>query len=81
MQPRLDIVRKGMTATAVSLIAVVPMLGGCQEPLFPDNVPRSQYERYEALRGEAAPRYAPSRSPTGPRQPALRERLAPRDGY
>ena len=62
--------------------AALLMSVGCREPLFPDRAPRSQYERYDALRGEAAPRYEQQRGRgPGPRQPALRERLRPHDGY
>lgn len=70
---------------AVAALAMGVMLvgvSGCQEPLFADGTPRSQYERFDALRGDAAPRYEPQRGRgPGPRRPALRERLAPRDGY
>ena len=50
-------------------------LGGCEKPLFPESMPRTQYERYDRLRG----RYIPSQQMNayGGAQPALRERLAP----
>ena len=53
-------------------------LAGCQDPLFPDDAPRSPYQRYQALRGESAPRY--ERGKQGAREPALRERLRPLGG-
>jgi hypothetical protein len=27
-------------------------IGGCQKPLFPKDEPRTQYDRYDAIRGE-----------------------------
>lgn len=70
--------------TLLALTAGMVTLGGCREPLFPERAPRTQYERYDALRGEAAPRYEQSpgqgRAP-GSRRPALRERLRPDGGY
>jgi hypothetical protein len=50
-------------------------LGGCEKPLFPETMPRTQYERYDRLRG----RYIPSQQMNvyGGSEPALRERLSP----
>lgn len=61
-----------------SLLLLVLALGagGCEKPLFPSNLPRTQYERYDEMRG----RYVPSDNidpVTGERRPALRERLSP----
>lgn len=50
-------------------------VGGCEKPLFPENMPRTQYERYDRLRG----RYTPAEQANvyGGSEPALRERLSP----
>lgn len=60
-----------LTLLALSLTA------GCSEPLFTDNAPRSQYERYAALRGRSAPQVETDSN--GREKPALRERLRPLD--
>jgi hypothetical protein len=64
----------------ISLLSLVMMLGlgtlgGCEAPLFPEALPRTQYERSDRLRGTYAPKDAPG--PYGDAQPALRERLMP----
>ena len=53
------------------------MLGlcGCEKPLFPRDLPRTQYERYDRLRGQYIP--AESINEFGGFEPALRERLSP----
>ena len=48
---------------------------GCEKPLFPDNMPRTQYERYDRLRGRYIP--AEQANAYGGAEPALRERLSP----
>lgn len=50
-------------------------VGGCEKPLFPQDMPRTQYERYDRLRG----RYVPGQQVNnfGGTEPALRERLTP----
>ncbi len=58
----------------ILLVAAVAALG-CQKPLFPENLPRTQYERYQTLRGKY--RSAQEKNVYGGNQPALRERLAP----
>lgn len=60
---------------ALLMMAGVLCLGGCQKALFPDDEPRTQYERYDRLRG----RYRPveQRNAYGQIEPALRGRLAP----
>lgn len=47
---------------------------GCEKPLFPENMPRTQYERYDRLRN----RYVPTEqiNAFGGSEPALRERLS-----
>lgn len=62
-------------AGAVTLLVIAVMTGGCQKPLFPEHEPRTQYERYQLLRGQYRP--VSQQNPYGAKQPALRERLAP----
>jgi hypothetical protein len=59
----------------VSVLVAALLTLGCQKPLFPENVPRTQYERYQTLRGKY--RSAKEKNIYGGSQPALRERLAP----
>jgi hypothetical protein len=33
-------------------VATLVVTGGCQRPLFPKDEPRTQYDRYDAIRGE-----------------------------
>jgi len=49
---------------------------GCAKPLFPDNAPRTQFEKFDAMRSGAAPKEEPD--VFGTPQPALRARLAPK---
>ncbi len=60
-----------MTVFCVAVIG----LCGCEKPLFPEGLPRTQYERYDRLRGHYTP--AEQTNPYGGSEPALRERLAP----
>jgi len=48
---------------------------GCEKPLFPEALPRTQYERFDRIRGIHTPKE--QIGPTGTAQPALRERLTP----
>ncbi|MCW5853841.1 MAG: hypothetical protein KIT87_27485 [Anaerolineae bacterium] len=50
-------------------------LGGCEKPLFPEDMPRSPYERYQVLRGQQ--RTAVRENTFGGKEPAIRERLRP----
>ena len=58
----------------VICIAVLSSLG-CERALFPDSMPRTQYERYDRLRGRYVPAERYDRH--GEMHPVLRERLAP----
>jgi len=49
--------------------------GGCEPALFPENTPRTQYERFDRLRGHYRP--AEQQGPQGDTEPALRRRLTP----
>ncbi len=48
---------------------------GCEPALFPEQLPRTQYERYDRLRGRHAPKERTDMY--GVATPALRERLSP----
>lgn len=65
-----------ISLAGIGLLVLLLGAVGCQEPLFPSNTPRTQYERYDQMRGH----YVPSErvdDVTGVRRPALRERLSP----
>ncbi len=64
-----DLVR--LTLLSVALMGV----WGCEQALFPEEMPRTQFERYDRMHG----RYVPAEiaSPTGRNKTALRERLTP----
>ena len=59
----------------LSLLALA-FAAGCQKPLFPENAPRTQFERFDTMRSGAAPKEEPD--VFGTPQPALRARLAPK---
>ena len=63
------------TAICAMLLAVVIAASGCQRTLFDNKLPRTQYERYQVLRGQYRP--AAMRNAYGGQMPALRERLSP----
>lgn len=48
---------------------------GCNKPLFPEGAPRTPYDRYLTLRGQARPKT--ELDVNGREKPALRARLAP----
>ena len=64
-----------MKLLALRVIFIGCVLGGCEKPLFPEQLPRSPYERYDALRGRQRPMY--EENAYGGSQPALRDRLKP----
>jgi len=59
-----------LAAVAICLAGV-----GCNDPLFPEDQPRSPFERHLELRGEYRP--AKEENAFGGQQPALRDRLQP----
>jgi len=65
-------VRRTVLAGAVLSIGA-GALCGCQQPLFPEDAPRTQFENYDRLRRN----YTPTEVPDvfGNPQPALRARL------
>ncbi len=69
--------KRGTLLLMLASVVMSSGIGGCNKTLFPENTPRSQYERYDALRGRERPTTEPG--PYGVAQPALRERLRPLD--
>ncbi|MFA6043665.1 MAG: hypothetical protein WC718_01660 [Phycisphaerales bacterium] len=62
----------GVRAIGAALVFAV-ILGGCADPLFSPDEPRSQYDRNDALRGQHAPPYVFDQY--GARKPNIRQRL------
>ena len=62
-----------ITAAWCGAAAVLATGAGCQQALFPENAPRTQFETYSILRQE----YVPTEQPDvfGNPRPALRARL------
>lgn len=58
---------------AGTVVAGLAALGGCAKPLLSPNEPRSQYSRYDLVRGQFAPQYVEDEF--GRRMPNLRGRL------
>ncbi len=65
-----------MTACCVAGCAVAA-LSGCAKPLFSPDEYRSQYDRFDAARGEYAAQY--TFDAYGRRRPNIYGRLVPRD--
>jgi len=57
----------------VALLSGGVFVGGCRDPLLTDDEPRSQYDRYDALRDQRAP--ARVEDAFGTQKPNLRGRL------
>lgn len=59
-------------------VAVIGLfsLNGCVKPLFPNQAPRTQYDRYDAVRNQHSPQYVEDEF--GRRVPNLRGRLTPK---
>ena len=68
--PRRTLRFAGLVVLATSGLAA---LSGCVEPLLSPNEPRSQYSRYDLVRGRFAPQYVEDEF--GRRKPNLRGRL------
>lgn len=66
--------RLGSVVAAVCFIGLAFGAGGCQRALFPQDLPRTQFETYDKMRQ----RYVPLEEPDvfGTPQPALRARLS-----
>jgi len=63
------------TLSLWTLAGAALLVAGCAKPLFPRDQTRSQYESYDAVRNQAAPRYRFDEF--GRSTPNLRGRLAP----
>ena len=61
---------------AVSAAGALLFVAGCTKPLFPESAPRTQFEKFDAMRTGAAPKDEPD--VFGTPQPALRARLTPK---
>jgi hypothetical protein len=67
-----------LTATALAgLCFIGVMLAGCSSPLLSPEEPRSQYDRYDAVRSQHASQY--KEDEFGARKPNLRARLLPKE--
>lgn len=66
---------RALMAISLAGLALGTSLTGCNKPLFPEDMPRSQYERYSQLRGRQ--RQAPDSDLYGGDRAELRERLKP----
>lgn len=69
-----------LTRAAVGLLALAVVIGasaGCSEVLFDPKKPRTQYDRYDRIRGDYAPQYIEDEY--GQRHPNLRGRLGRRN--
>lgn len=51
-------------------------LTGCRAPLFPENQPRTQYDRYDAVRNQQAPMFVIDEF--GRSRPNIRGRVGPK---
>jgi len=61
---------------AACAVGAVLFAAGCTKPLFPESAPRTQFEKFDAMRTGAAPKDEPD--VFGTPQPALRARLTPK---
>jgi hypothetical protein len=61
---------------AVGAVGALLIAAGCTKPLFPESAPRTQFEKFDAMRTGAAPKDEPD--VFGTPQPALRARLTPK---
>jgi len=62
---------------AIGLAGSLLALGGCAKPLLSPDEPRTQYDRYDAVRSQYAQQYVYDE--WGKRKPNLRARLLPKE--
>jgi hypothetical protein len=67
--------RAAFILPAAALFSVAP--AGCSTPLLSPDQPRSQYDRYDAVRAQHASQY--KEDEFGQRKPNLRARLIPKE--
>lgn len=66
--------RQTAKVVALGLVGGVLLVTiGCTEPLFSENQPRTQYDRYDQIRGQHVPQY--TEDEFGQRHPNLQGRL------
>ena len=65
-----------LPAAMAAALAALGAAAGCQKPLFPENAPRTQFEKFDTMRSGSAPTEEPD--VFGATQPALRARLTPK---
>lgn len=58
---------------ALTLLATLAAATGCETPVLVPNEPRSQYDRFDAIRDQRAPSYVYDEF--GTRRPNIRQRL------
>lgn len=58
-------------------LSALATFGGCAKPLLTPTEERSQYDRYDAIRGQRSPAY--TYDEFGTRRPNLRGRLMPKE--
>jgi hypothetical protein len=58
---------------ALALIAALAAASGCETPVLVPDEPRSQYDRFDAIRDQRAPSYVYDEF--GSRRPNIRQRL------
>lgn len=68
-----------VTFRLLVLVGCMATVGGCEKALFPANLPRTPYERYQQLHGLYRP--SDEQNAYGGEQPALRDRLRPLEQY
>ncbi len=57
----------------MAAVAGAALLAGCSEPLLTDNEPRSQFDRYDAVRQQRPPSYVENEF--GEQRPNIRGRI------
>ena len=73
-RPRLESFTRRAIVAAILMTPCA--VAGCAKPLFPENAPRTQFEKFDSMRSGAAPAEEPDIF--GRPQPALRARLTPK---
>lgn len=71
MKRRVPAIRS--VAPALALVAALAASSGCETPVLVPDEPRSQYDRFDAIRDQRAPSYVYDEF--GSRRPNIRQRL------